>query len=222
MDNVVLAATIGGVSTASAAIVSALITRRKQLSGNDSAPLKYKHNETLTNIAHSMRDYTRTQQMLEAILSNYQHTDKIPDLYITNFGTPLTALRKCKGYTDYHSFLVNLTQNGKCIIHRYFVVTEEPILRQHIKKITTLCTGHSDANIYCCDNTPFGALGEATVNFLAIRGSFGAVTFETRAKIILSLHTHDPNEVSALIEVIRSIEPYCKRILVSGQKRDNL
>lgn len=213
MDTTILASIIGAAATASAAVTSATVT--VYISHK-----KSRANKPIANFAHAQRDYTRTHRMIEKLLSGFVNTDKKPDLFITNFGTPISILKNCKGFSDYHTFLISLTQNAKCVVHRYFVMTKEKDLRRHIQDIKDRSIGHTDANIHCCDNTPFGTVGDTIINFLALSDVFGAVTFETRSKVILSLHTTNPHEVAALVEVIRSIEPYCKKILANGQKRE--
>jgi len=210
MDSTVVAGIIGGLATVVAALISVGVTLHVSRKRSYSP-------KVIANFSHAQRDYTKTQGRLEQLLKGIISTEKKPDLYITNFGTPVEILQKCKGFSDYHSYLVELTRSSKCVVHRYYVLTGELALDQHIRHIQERSKGVTDANMYCCDSTALATLGDTIVNFLALSGTFGAVTFESKSKVLLSMHTTEPSEVAALIEVIRGIEPHCSRILSNGQ-----
>jgi hypothetical protein len=214
-DSTILAAIIGAVATISAAVISVVVTlrvsRRKRLK-----------KQPVANFLHAQRDYTRTQRRLERMMTGFLNTDQKPDLYLTNFGTPLRILKRCKGYSDYHTYLAELTRTNRCVLHMYCAITNEPGFRTQLDNMILNHTGHTDANFFCYQGSPFGYVGGTIVNFLALTETFAAVTFETSSKVIISLHTTNPREVSAVIEVIRSIEPQCKRILVNGEKLEGI
>ena len=213
MDSIVLASIIGAIATLTAAVISHVVTRRV-------SHKRVEANKPVANFLHAQRDYTRTQRRLERMLSGFVNTDRKPDLYITNFGTPVSILKHCRGYADYQAFLVELSRSKKCVLHRYYVITKEPDLLQHIRDIVQRNVGHTDANVFCCDSSPFGEVGETIVNFLALSDTFAAVTFETSSKVVLSMHTTDAQEVAALIEVIRSVELHCKKVLAIGRQQE--
>jgi len=214
MDNTIVSSIIGGVALVGSNIATSVITKNHTNRKSD------EHYHAPANFEHRQRNYNKTQILIEKELYLYKKNNQIPDLYITNFGTPISKLENCQGYSDYQNFLIQLTERQKCTIKRYFVLTDEKKLSQHINHIVKRSSGHSHAHIYCSKSSPLGSFGDNILNFIALGDSFAAITFENEAKIVLSMHTKIPHEVTALSDIIRGVEKHSDTILEFGKKRE--
>jgi len=210
MDSTIIASLIGGCAILGASYLTHRLTKKTLASRTHSAKVI----KEIGNIAHRKRNYNKTKKIVKSLLKECAEKKQIPDLYITNLGTPVEHLKHCEGFYDYQQYLQNISNTGECIIHRYHTVQSRSS-KEYLSELKQQLTSNANCNLYAnFENIVFPTV----VNFLVFSNTFAAVTFETAAKIQVSFHTRDTDEVLGVKEVVLAIQSQFTPVIIQGER----
>ncbi len=206
MESTIIASLIGAGSTIGAASLTHFLTKRNYA-------FKHQGVKDTRNIAHRKRNYRKTKRLISLLLSEATKKKQIPDLHITNLGTPVDALSCCEGYDEYQEYLQTISKNGECVVHRYHIIQDD-ISKKHIQQLKENLEGITNANLYI---TKKESKSSTVVNYLVFSNLFAAVTLETAAKIQVSFHTRDQDEILGVKEFLIAMQSEFTSLIREGR-----